>query len=213
VVLELVALIIIFGAFLETAKRRGTKGWPFVVVSVFSGLYFRRRAVRAVFGGAGGADGRGSLGRSLPMFVVFLALATAVGAGTDRVAVGKVIRDPVSGDCSLVATSSSSPVDFEVSELWRYDPPSKRWLRQEFKPVSKVVQSGNVGSLTNEAGLYWVKWKENGDPCQSLVTSGRVLCNDIHLAPSSEPDVIAACIPFEDSARAEYVPDPEIHCK
>lgn len=144
---------------------------------------------------------------------VFLAMAMAVGAETEKAPFGKVVRDTATGNCSLVATLSKSPVNFEVYELWRYDSLSRKWLQQKFKPISKVVRSGTVASLSNEAGLYWVKWKENGDPYQSLVFSGRVLCNDIHLAPSPEPNVIATCIPFEDSARADYVPDPEIHCK
>lgn len=186
-----------------------------VIVSVFSGVFFRRRHVRAVFKGTSEVGRRHSLGRSSFMCVVLLAMTTAMSAGaaTEKVAVGKVVRDAASGTCSLVATSTKSPVNFEVYELWRYDAPSKTWLQQDFQPISKVVQAGTVGILTTEAGLYWVKWKENGDPFASLVFSGRVLCNDIHLAPASEPNVIATCIPFEDSARADYVPDPKIHCK
>lgn len=186
-----------------------------VIVSVFSGVFFRRRHVRAVFKGTSEVEKHRSLGRSSFLCVVFLAMTMAMagGAATEKAAVGKVVRDAASGNCSLVATSSKSPVNFEVYELWRYDSPSQRWVRQEFKPISKVVQAGTVGVLTNEAGLYWVQWKENGNPFASLVFSGRVLCNDVHLAPASEPNVIATCIPFEDSARADYVPDPKIYCK
>lgn len=186
-----------------------------VVVSVFSGVFFRRRHVRAVFERPSEVERRRSLGRSSFICVVCLAMTMAMpaGAATEKVAVGKVVRDAASGNCSLVATSSRSPVDFEVYELWRYDSPSKRWVQQKYKPIRKVVQTGTVGILTNEAGLYWVKWKENGDPFASLVFSGRVLCNDVFLAPASAPNVIATCIPFEDSARADYVPDPKIYCK
>jgi hypothetical protein len=186
-----------------------------VIVAVFSGVFFRRRHVRAVFDGTSEAGRRRSFGRSSWMcFVVFaMTMAMAEGAETNTVAVGKVIRDTASGNCRLVATFSTAPVEFEVYELWRYDSLSTTWLQQKFEPMSKVVQSGTVGILTNEPGLYWVKWKENGDPYQSLVISGRILCNDVHLAPTSEPNVIATCIPFEDSARADYVPDPKIHCQ
>lgn len=183
-----------------------------VIVSVFSAVFFRRRDVRAVFVGSSEVGRRRSSGRSSVMFVVFLAMAMTLGAETEEVTVGRVVRDAASGTCSLVAAGSASPVDFEVVELWRYDPQSRTWLQQEFKPISRVVQSGTVGVLTNEAGLYWVKWKENGDPRQSLVFSGRVLCNDVHLAPSSEPNVITTCVPSDDSARADYVPDPKVHC-
>ena len=183
------------------------------ITSVFSAVFFTRPHVRAVFKRSKETETRPSLGRSSLMCIFLLTMAMTVGAETNTAAVGKVVRDASSGNCSLIATVAKSPVDFEVYELWRYDPLSRSWLQQDFKPVSRVVQSGTVASLTDEAGLYWVKWKENGEPHQSLVFSGRVLCNDIHLAPSSEPNVIATCIPFEDSARADYVPDPKIHCK
>ncbi len=38
--LEIVALIIVFGGYLEAAKRRGVKGWPFVVVGLPGYLLF-----------------------------------------------------------------------------------------------------------------------------------------------------------------------------
>jgi hypothetical protein len=36
--IEIIALLIVFGAFHETAKRRGVKGWPFVVVGLVGWL-------------------------------------------------------------------------------------------------------------------------------------------------------------------------------
>ena len=36
--IEIIALVIVLGAFRETAKRRGVKGWPFMVVGLLGWL-------------------------------------------------------------------------------------------------------------------------------------------------------------------------------
>ena len=121
-------------------------------------------------------------------------VSTTLGVAASSVPWGTIERDGRSGTVRLVAHGPA--VKFEIDGLCRYDPQSNRWSRERFGPISK----------------YWVQWKENGRPFASLAVSGPVLCNDIHLAPTSRTDVIAACIPLRQSAQAAYVPDPKIDC-
>ena len=125
------------------------------------------------------------------------------GAGTVR-------RHGPSGAVYLIA--QGVPVKFEVDGLCRYDPGSDRWSREEFTRVDKTVGAGVVAELTDRAGLYWVRWKEDGRRFASLAAAGPMLCNDVSLAPPSRPGRIATCIPQQDSARAAYVPDPSSQC-
>ncbi len=136
---------------------------------------------------------------------------TTPGAAATHGAHGAIQRDGPSGKVRLIA--HGKPVKFEVDKLCRYDPESNRWSREEVAPINKVVGADAVvAELTDSVGLYWVRWKEDGRPFASLAVSGPVLCNDIALAPSSRSDVVATCIPQQHSARAGYVPDPNIYC-
>jgi hypothetical protein len=145
---------------------------------------------------------------------VLLASLMLVSTSLDAAATGgphgTIERDGRSGKVRLVAHGNT--VKFEVARLCRYDPPSNRWSRERFAPINKVVGAGVVAEVPDIVGLYWVQWKENGRPFASLAVSGPVLCNDIHLAPSSRMGLIAACIPSPQSAQAAYVPDPSIDC-
>jgi hypothetical protein len=124
---------------------------------------------------------------------------------------GAIQRDARSGTVRLIARGT--PVRFEIDKLCRYDPESSRWYRQGVPAVDKVLGADVVVvELADSVGLYWLRWKENGRPFASMAVAGPVLCNDIALAPSSRSDVIASCIPLPHSARAAYVPDPNIHC-
>jgi len=42
--IEIIALLIVLGAFHETAKRRSVKGWPFIAVAVVGWLLLRTLA-------------------------------------------------------------------------------------------------------------------------------------------------------------------------
>ena len=149
--------------------------------------------------------------------LVELALATLMLASTlpslaaTDGAHGGIQRDVRSGKVRLIARGT--PVKFEIDKVCRYDPDSNRWDRQHVAPVDKVLGADAVVvELTGSVGLYWVRWKENGRPFASMAVMGPVLCNDIHLAPSSRSDVVASCIPLQHSARAAYVPDPNLYC-
>lgn len=48
---EIIALLIVFGTFHETAKRRGVKGWPFIVVGLVGWLLLRTLAPLVVEAG------------------------------------------------------------------------------------------------------------------------------------------------------------------
>jgi hypothetical protein len=73
--LELVALLIVFGAFLDTAKRRGTKGWPFVVAGIVGYLVFNTVGYAVVGHGANLFFGFGWLG------LVYLSIFQIGGKG------------------------------------------------------------------------------------------------------------------------------------
>ena len=141
---------------------------------------------------------------------LMLAPTTPGAAAADSVH-GAIQRDARSGKVRLIARGA--PVKFEIDKVCRYDPGSNRWSRQQVAPVDTVLGADVVVvELADSVGLYWVRWKENGRPFASMAVSGPVLCNDIALAPSSRSDVIATCIPLQHSARAAYVPDPNIYC-
>jgi hypothetical protein len=48
---EIIVLLIVFGAFLETAKRRGVTGWPFIIVGVLGWLVINIVGAAAVTAG------------------------------------------------------------------------------------------------------------------------------------------------------------------
>ena len=153
--------------------------------------------------------------RLVPLAALMLA-STALGASAPEATGrphGVVQRDVNSGKSRLVAQGSA--VTFQVYELCRYDPQSNGWSREPFVPINKVVGTGAVAELTDNVGLYWIKWKENGLPFASLVFSSPVLCNDIALGPPHQrpTDMISTCVPSRNSARAAYVPDPRVYCK
>ena len=140
---------------------------------------------------------------------VMLAQTTPGVAATDQH--GAIQRDAQSGTVRLIARGT--PVKFEMDKVCRYDSESSRWYRQKVAPVDKMLGADVVVvELADRVGLYWLRWKENGRPFASMAVAGPVLCNDIALAPSSRSDVIASCIPLQHSARAAYVPDPNIYC-
>lgn len=144
------------------------------------------------------------------LLVSLMLMPTALGAVAATVTHGTIQRHGPSGALHLVA--QGAPVKFEVDGLCRYDARSDRWSREEFATVDKTVGVGVVAELTDRAGLYWVRWKEDGRRFASLAAAGPVLCNDVMLAPRSRPGMIATCIPMQDSARAAYVPDPSSQC-
>ena len=146
---------------------------------------------------------------------VLIALVTALLAVPgDAQPLASIERDAASGRSRLVvAKPQAAPIKFEVTELWRYDAEKREWSRERFKPVAKVTRAGLIADITDQVGLFWLKWTEDGQPIEGQVFAGPVRCNDLMLAPPSRPDLLKACIPSKNSARADYVPDPRIHAR
>jgi hypothetical protein len=112
-------------------------------------------------------------------------------------------------------------VHFGLIGVWRYEPDADRWLRvvKAPAPLETVIaptrpeEAANARvllELPEDIGLYYVSWLEDGVAHSSLAFNGPVGCND--LDGDAPPGKILACVPFEDSARAQFVPDPAIHC-
>jgi len=83
-------------------------------------------------------------------------------------------------------------------------------------PIKREVYSTKTDTvlfeLTRAAGLFWVKWKEDGRTVGRELFSGSILCNDIDLGKPPE-GMIATCVPLKDHATAMFVPDPQIYCR
>jgi hypothetical protein len=67
-------------------------------------------------------------------------------------------------------------------------------------------------NLTDEIGLFWAWFEEDGRKTGTLVYSGAILPNDLGIGPD-QAGFIRAGIPYKDHATAAYVPDPKLHCK
>ncbi len=137
--------------------------------------------------------------------------------------------DKVRGVASLYANEvvlldESIIPRFEFQELWKYGVETSIWTRVpiEAKPVAinsprkRQIYSGatdqELVKLTTSVGLFWAKWKEDDRQVGAFVYAGPVLCNDVMLGPEP-PGMVAVCVPFPDSARAMFVPDPTVNCK
>ena len=115
------------------------------------------------------------------------------------------------------------PIRFSLRGIWRYDPSGDRWERVVTVAVPQTVEikatrpgDGNdrllLVQIPEAVGLYWVTWTENDAPFASLAINGPILCNDVEIGDPPEGK-IATCVPFADHARAQFVPDPKLHCK
>jgi len=115
------------------------------------------------------------------------------------------------------------PVTFQVRELWRYDPHERKWRYMGLNTIEETIvspvpsQGRNSGAdpivrrLTDLYGLFWVKWLEDGVPYEDFLFSG-MLCEDVMIGPTRKGDEVATCVPGQNSASAEYVPDPHVYC-
>lgn len=59
--LEIIALVITFGAYQEAAQRRGVKGWPFIIVGLVGYIFFSRLGAELMEPGAAPFFGFGFL--------------------------------------------------------------------------------------------------------------------------------------------------------
>ncbi|HKQ98456.1 MAG TPA: hypothetical protein VJV75_11310 [Candidatus Polarisedimenticolia bacterium] len=117
----------------------------------------------------------------------------------------------------------SRPVRFQVRELWHYEPRARKWHFMGLNTIEATTLTpepvrGHDRSadpiarrLTDLYGLFWVKWLEDDVPYEDFLYSG-MLCEDVMIGPMTKGDEVAACVPGEKSASAEYVPDPRVHC-
>jgi hypothetical protein len=130
-------------------------------------------------------------------------------------------------DRAVQPTTSPWLEKVQISDLrlWRYDPDADRWTKVPDGSMQYILMGqprsfGPDGGMPVNAllaraapiGLYWVRFTENGLPRDGFIFRGPVKCNDIEIG---EPPAgkVAACVPFKDSARAQFVPDPCVHCK
>ena len=95
----------------------------------------------------------------------------------------------------------------EVDAQCRYDPASRRWVRET------VERSTNITDFSDRVGLFWIRWRDDGRSFTKMVVSGPVKCNDLMIGPPPRPDLIPACVPSATSAKADHVPDPAVHCR
>ena len=144
---------------------------------------------------------------------------------TSQSPVGYFQCDKISSACSLKAArlAMKRPVTFSVQEVWQYHLQEEKWAYLAVPAVdddvlvtpARLVLGANpdptVQVITATAGLFWVKWTENGVSFKRVLHSG-MLCNDVLIGPKRKGDLIATCVPGKDHATAAYVPDPEIYC-
>jgi hypothetical protein len=115
--------------------------------------------------------------------------------------------------------------EVSVTGLWKYDHEHEKWVTvsltgriektviPESQKNSRGLTDPLVMVLPQEAGLFWIGWKEGNVSHGAFAFSGPVLCNDVSIGPRFKGDKVATCIPFKDHAIAAYVPDPKIHCQ
>lgn len=136
-------------------------------------------------------------------------------------------RDQKTGVCWLRANGSlmrgKEPRVFKFIAFWKYNVDQQKWIRiRTDTPEAVRVDTTDSGmhfrnndqflmKLTDQIGLFWVKWEEDGYRVEKQVFSGPVMCNDIMIGPPAE-GMIATCIPGENFGRAAHVPDPRVHC-
>jgi hypothetical protein len=83
-----------------------------------------------------------------------------------------------------------------------------------FEPTSFSAMTGSATTRPEAApiGLYWAGWTQDGQDRGALLFRGPVKCNDLKIGDPPAGKV-AACVPSEHSAKAQFVPDPRIFCK
>jgi hypothetical protein len=129
-------------------------------------------------------------------------------------------RDAAAGP-QQPTTREIHKVELDDLAVWRYDPVADTWtpVRGDvmrlvlFEPIGRREDPATTRPLSaRPIGLYWVGWKQDGVPRGSFIFRGPVHCNDINLG-EPPPGKVAACVPSENSAKAQFVPDPRVYCK
>jgi hypothetical protein len=115
-------------------------------------------------------------------------------------------------------------IELKGLTVWRYDPSGDRWTKVpgdvmrlvlfEPTPIASNGDSAATKPIRSSApiGLYWAGWTQDGVPRGAFIFRGPVQCNDLDIG-DPPPGKVAACVPSENSAKAQFVPDPRIYCK
>jgi len=121
--------------------------------------------------------------------------------------------------CKLRANGCliNAPRRFTFTSLWQFDPDKQQWT--EVLPrlsCSAEITPTKTGDqfllrLTDEIGLFWTWYEEDGKKTGTLVYSGAVLPNDLMIGPPKKGFIVSG-IPSKDHATVAYVPDPRLHC-
>jgi hypothetical protein len=140
---------------------------------------------------------------------------------------GAAANDRPTEATGRVVGATTSPylekVQITDLRLWRYDPAADRWERQPRESVQRVLLNdaripgteSHLDALVlppEVIGLYWLSVTVDGATQSGFMFKGRVRCNDVDVG-QPPPGRVAACVPFANSAKAQFVPDPEIHRK
>lgn len=121
-------------------------------------------------------------------------------------------------------TQQIHKVELKDLAVWRYDAAADRWtvVRGEvmravlFEPIGRVESPTTTRPLrADPVGLYWVGWLQDGVRRGTFIFRGLEQCDDAALARlgTPPPGKVAACVPSENSATAQFVPDPRLFCK
>lgn len=180
---------------------------------------------------------RGGLPTALRLFMVAALCLVGVTSAdpADRSdqpwqSVVRAVRDPDTGASSIkvngyLLQKVGAPRTFLFLSLWQYDVTAGRWRRiiilragepitlvPEVRAIYSAQQDRELVVMPDQSGLFWGEWEEDGRRAGTLVPSGPILCNDLHIGPPPE-GMIAACVPSAEGARAMFVPDPQLHCR
>jgi hypothetical protein len=111
-------------------------------------------------------------------------------------------------------------VELKDLAVWRYDPAADGWtpVRGDvmrvvlFEPIGSNEGAANTRPLRSDPiGLYWAGWTQDGVRRGAFIFRGPVQCDEINLGKPPAGKV-AACVPSEHSAKAQFVPDPRLYC-
>jgi hypothetical protein len=138
------------------------------------------------------------------------------------------------GSVQVDQTMLRRPVNFLLRGFCKYDPDSRHWQQVPWhllglptridpeKPKPGPNYPRVLVSLPEEIALFTVYWTEAEAELsgrgpytpvwrEQIVTSGPVLCEDLSMGKAPE-GMIAACVPFKESAEARFVPRPDEEC-
>ena len=130
-------------------------------------------------------------------------------------------RDAATAPAPQPTTREIRKVQLKDLAVWRYDPGADRWTTVRgdvvgavlFEPIGRQEDPATTRPLRSDPiGLYWVSWTQDGVQRGTLLFRGPVQCEDVDLG-TPPPGKVPACVPSENSATAQFVPDPRLHCK